>query len=430
MTKDSTKYARWGFLLLFIGAVAAPASALLQTASIDLLKTADEMMQKVVALRGLQPTGPVQKGIKSRQEISDYLARHVREVYDPAELESEGVMLRKLGLIPVDMNYKEFMLKLLSEQVGGYYDPDKKTFFIAGWLPVDEQKPVMVHELTHALQDQHFDLQHLMEADRKLKDDDEVLAHMALFEGDATAVMLDYLLEPAGRTFTQLPNLVFVMRAQFSTMETQFEIFRQAPSFLKETLVFPYSYGSAFLQRVRSNRPWSEVDKIYKDLPASTEQIIHPEKYLDKRDNPLPVEAEDPSPRLGTGWKIAYTNVLGEFSIYLMLKNELSEAQAKNASAGWGGDKVYLVQDKDGASAVWGFSTWDTPDDANEFYEAMRDWLQHRFPKAHASEEPESTFSLVHSGEYNSVRKAGPQVQFVIGLPESESSKIASKPKA
>ncbi len=416
---------RWAVLLLFWLGIALPTSALLlQNASPDLLKIADEVMQNVIRLRGLEPTGPIRKGVTNRAEISRYLNEHIRAHYDENELQSEGKMLQKLGLIPSGMNYKEFMLKLLTEQVGGYYDPEKKTFFIAGWLSADEQKPVMAHELTHALQDQHYDLDRLLAEDRKFQDDDRLLAHMALFEGDATAVMLDYMLQPAGRSFTTLPNLIFVMRSQFSSMDAQFEVFRQAPEYLKETLIFPYAYGATFLQKVRTDRPWSAVDKIYSDLPASTEQIIHPEKYLGTRDNPLTVDMEDPSPRLGNGWKVAYKNVLGEFTLFLMLKDLIPEARAKVAAAGWGGDKIYLLEGKNGVTALFGSTIWDTAEDADEFYQAMSDWLQGRFPKARRMEESTSGFALVHSGEFHSLKRDGLRVQYIIGLPESESAKL------
>jgi hypothetical protein len=412
-------------LLLFCSAIALSTSALLiQDSPSDLLKIADEMTQKVASLRGLEPTGPIQKGVKNREEISQYLREHVRANFDENELQSEGRMLQKLGLIPAAMNYTEFTLKLLTEQVGGYYDPEKKMFFIAGWLPADQQKPVMVHELIHALQDQHFDLNRLLNEDRKLQNDDRLLAHMALFEGDATAVMLDYILEPHGRSFAKVLDLVFVMRSQFTSMETQFEIFHQAPDYLKETLVFPYAYGAAFLQKVRASQPWAAVDKIYSDLPASTEQIIHPEKYMGVRDNPKPVELQDPSPRLGNGWRASYSNVLGEFDLFVMLKLIVPEERARIAAAGWGGDKVLLLENKSGATAIFGSTVWDTPDDADEFYLAMGEWFQGRYPKARRIEESTSGYALVHAGEFHSLKKEGDRVQFIIGLPESDSSKL------
>ncbi len=415
---------RWNVLLLWVG-IAVPAFALaIQESVPDLLKIADEMMVKAVSIRGLKPTGPILKGIKSREEISQYLNEHVRANYSESELQGEGRMLKKLGLIPAEMNYQEFMLKLLTEQVGGYYDPEKKTFFIADWLPADQQKPVMVHELTHALQDQHYDLNRILEGDRKLQDDDRLLAHMALFEGDATAVMLDYILEPAGRNFAQLPDLVFVMRSQFSSMEAQFEVFRQAPVYVKEILLFPYAYGAAFLQKARAAQSWEAVNKIYSDLPASTEQIMHPEKYLGTRDNPRTVSLENPLSRLGNAWKVAYSNVLGEFTISLLLKVHVPEERAKAAAAGWAGDRVYLLEGKNGASGIIGSTLWDTAEDADEFYQAMGVWFQGQYPKARRTEESASGYALVSSGEYHAIKRNGAKVHFVIGLPESDSSKL------
>ena len=121
-----------------LGALALMAAKIRQnTAGPDLVKAADEVLRKVVELRGLAPRQSVAKGVKSREEIARYLNERVREEYDPGELEREGRLLKKLGLLPAEMDYKEFTLKLLTEQVGGYYDPAKKTFFIAGWLPLD-----------------------------------------------------------------------------------------------------------------------------------------------------------------------------------------------------------------------------------------------------------------------------------------------------
>jgi hypothetical protein len=207
-------------------------------------------------------------------------------------------------------------------------------------------------------------------------------------------------------------------------METQFEIFHQSPDYLKETMVFPYAYGASFLQRVRTSQPWAAVDKMYSDLPESTEQIIHPEKYTGVRDHPRPVDLEDPSPRLGAGWHAVYSNVLGEFDLFVLLKLVLPEERSRVAASGWGGDKVVLLENERGATAVFGSTVWDTAGDADDFYLAMADWLQGRYPKARRTEESTSGLSLVHAGEYYSLKKEGDSVQFIIGLPESEASKL------
>ncbi len=422
--KKVSRPLRSAAVLVLILAASLTALALVQeTAPSDLLKTAEEMVQRVSRLRGLEPKSAIQMGVKSRDEIAKFLNERVKEEIDPEELRSEGKVLHILGLIPPTLDYRDFTLKLLTEQVGGYYDPEKKTYFIASWLPVDEQKPVMVHELTHALEDQHFDLGKILKEDRKLHNDDRVLAHQALFEGDGMAVMLNYLLEPAGRDFSSLPDLTFVMR-QYSSMESQFPIFKSAPDFLKETLLFPYGNGASFLQKVwAKSRSWEAVNKIYSDLPVSTEQILHPEKYFDTpRDDPKPVEFEDPSVRLGKDWKTSYKNVFGEFSLDLLLRLQLSEDQSRRAAAGWGGDQVLLLENAAGKSAVFIATVWDTADDVEEFYQAMSDWLQRKYPKARKPSESPNGFSLIQGGEYSSIQRDGLKVQVFVGLPEADSA--------
>lgn len=386
-----------------------------------LMAVADELIPVVARLRSLEPKAPIQKGIKNREEISQYLSQEVSDHYEKSDLKSEGVLLQKLGLIPADMDYAGFTLKLLTEQIGGYYDPEKRAFFIAGWLPVEEQKPAMVHELTHALQDQYFDLNGILQRDRRLHNDDMTLAHQAVSEGDATAVMLDYVLEPSGKTFLQLPDLVLLMRAQLSLVNNQFEVLKNAPDYIKETLVFPYSYGTAFLQKVRAHdAPWSAVDKIYSDLPSSTEQIIHPEKYLGPRDKPKAVEVEDPTSQLGKDWKVTYKDVMGEFSLYLLLRLSLAEETARVAASGWGGDQMILVEENGSRrSAVFMETVWDDQEGADRFYEALSTWLQKRYPQGHKAGESDNGFALVSGGEYQSVRRRATRVRLIVGLPES-----------
>jgi hypothetical protein len=385
----------WFLVLAPVLCVAGSALARRQEATQPdrLLSAADDLIPIVARLRGLAPKAPIQKGVKSREEISLFLKQEVDDHYQKSDLKNQGILLQKLGLIPSDLDYAAFTLKLLAEQVGGFYDPEKKAFFIAGWLPLDEQKPAMVHELTHAVQDQYFDLNAM------------------------------------GRTFLQLPDLVFVGHAQLDVESSQYDVLRTAPEYVKETLVFPYSYGASFLQRVRANnQPWSVVDKIYADPPASTEQIIHPQKYIGPRDAPKVVEIEDPTPQLGKDWKIAYKNVMGEFSLYLLLKLSLSEEAAKTAASGWGGDRVMLVEEgNSGHSAVFLETAWDDQESADRFYEALSGWLKHRYPQANDVGHSANELGLVSGGEYRSVRRHGTTVRLIVGLPQSYSEKFEGK---
>jgi hypothetical protein len=413
-------------LLFFLMAGAAAGARLQAAAQSDkLIEVADSLIPELVRIRGLQPKATITKGIKSRAEISAFLAQEVNKHHEQSQLRTEGILLQKLGLIPADMDYSAFTLSLLAEQVGGYYDPEKKAFFIAGWLPIEEQKPAMVHELTHALQDQYFDLNGMMERDRKAQNDDRSMAHQAIAEGDATAVMLDYMFQPMGKSFLDLPNLVAFMRTQMSLMNDQFEVLKKAPAFLKEMLVFPYSYGTAFLQQLRAHgEPWSAVNKLYADLPSSTEQIMHPDKYAGARDNPVTVDMENPTARLGKGWLVESRNVLGEFFLYLLLKSQLPEDVAQAASGGWGGDQMILVGEAgSNHKAVFVETVWDNQESADRFFTAVSNWLVKRYPQGRKAAESENGFGMISAGEYSAIRRNGIRVRILAGLPESLAEK-------
>jgi hypothetical protein len=410
--------------LILAGTVAASAQ---DTNVTELLKAGDAMTLEVARLRGLEPKSPILKGVKTKAEISRYLNERIQAEYDQGVIEKEGRVLQKLGLIPTGIDYRDFIIKLLTEQVGGFYDSDKKTFFIASWLPLEEQKPVMVHELAHALQDQYFDIDRMMEEDRAAQNDDRMLAHQALVEGDGMVVMLQSILEsdPKKRHFSQLPDLAFIMRMQMTSLQSQYPVFKEAPAFLRETLLFPYGYGASFLQYAWNRDPsWQAVNRIYSDLPASTEQIMHPEKYFVERDAPQKVSGEDFASKLDGNWKISYKSVFGEFSLGLLLSLSLTEERSRRATAGWDGDQVLLLENGQGKDTVYATTVWDTAEDAEKFFVALGEWFRQRFPKTQRSGDSPAGFSIFQDGEFYSVRREGTSVRFIVGIPEADGRKL------
>jgi hypothetical protein len=425
------KYGRWFLLLILVAGMSRGTLALFQDNDAStLLKTADEMVQTVAQIRGLEPKGSIQKGVKSREEISRFLNDLVQKEYSQSELQKEGKMLKKLGLIPASMDYKEFLLKLLGEQAEGFYDPETKTLYIASWTPPDEEKPVMAHEITHALQDQYFDISKTMKEDRAIDNDDRALAHEALREGDAMAVMLNYLLEPAKKSFAQLPDLLTLMRAQMSVSQTRNAVFESAPQYIQENLLFSYGYGSSFLQKVWARDPsWKAIDKLYSDPPSSTEQILHPDKYF-AHDNPKPVQQGNIAAKLGDDWKVAYKNVLGELSIGLLINLQFTETRARRVVNGWGGDEVMLLENGEGKDAVFVNTIWDSAGEADIFFSAMQEWFHQRYPKAKKLKESPEGLSLVQNGEFHFLQREATSIRFIIGLPESDGMKLeAGAPK-
>jgi hypothetical protein len=412
-------------LVILIGLICVEPIAAQQSNETQLINAADALTRTATRLRGLEPKSPIKKGVKSREEILQFLNKKVREDYDPARILQEGKMLQKLGMLPEGTDYQQLILNVLTEQIEGFYDPEQKTFFIASWLPAEGQEPVMIHELTHALQDQYFDVKKILDKARRSENDDRILAQQALLEGDGLVVMFQYLLNPLKRHFSTEPNLAYVMKMQMEASQAQSKILKAAPQFLKETLIFPYGYGAAFLQQIwKQNPSWDAVNKIYSDLPVSTEQIMHPEKYYRNRDNPKPVDAQAFAAQLGSHWKVVYKNVLGEFSLGLFLGLHLNEERAKRSAMGWGGDQVLLLENESSQDAVLIQTEWDTADDSEKFFAAMDEWFRLHYPKDTRINVSPAGFSLVHNGEWSSLRREGTAVRIITGLPESDARKL------
>ncbi|HLV01842.1 MAG TPA: hypothetical protein VKZ59_11285, partial [Acidobacteriota bacterium] len=247
-----------------------------------------------------------------------------------------------------------------------YYDPLEGRFLLADWVAAEEQEEVIAHELTHALQDQHFDLEAILNAD---VNSDQALAHSSVIEGDGILTMLAYLLTPHGRTIADLPDLAELAESTASFSGPEFEKLAEAPLFLREVLLFPYSYGGRFVQTVVRRSDWRGLNDVYSDLPRSSEQILHPEKYLADRDDPVVVQILDFSDYLGRGWSSISDDTLGEVGISILLREKGADIElARDAAEGWGGDSYYLLRGPDGAEALILKTVWDSTYEAEEFF--------------------------------------------------------------
>src|SRR6266436_370946 len=290
-----------------------------------LIAATGEVLKETSELRQLAILRPVQSSTQSRTEIERMLIKNLDEETTPAQMHATEVSLKRLGLAPPDFQYRALMLRVLTEQVAGYYDPKTGEFHLADWIDLDGQRPIMAHELTHALQDQHFNLRRF-ERWPKGDSDAELAAH-ALIEGDASLSMTVYMAK------NPLVALAFV-RAMGSDRSNSKQ-FEQAPRALRESLVFPYLEGSEWATQLYKRGGWSAVTRAFKELPESTEQVLHPEKYF-AHEPPVKVSLPDVGKLLGPRWKRIDYDVNGEWSYYLIIDQFLKSAtESKRAAAGW-----------------------------------------------------------------------------------------------
>ncbi|HEV2761836.1 MAG TPA: hypothetical protein VGV38_02485, partial [Pyrinomonadaceae bacterium] len=320
-----------------------------------------EVLEETSRLRELPVLRPVTSGAQSRADIEQMITRNLNEDTTPEEMRATEVALKKFGLVPPEFRLREFIVKLLSEQVAGYYEPKRQTFYLADWIDVDGQKPVMAHELTHALQDQHFNLRRFEKWPKG--DSDAELAAQALVEGDATLVMTHYI--------AQNPLVAFAMMKSMLGSGAATEQIESAPRALRDTLLFPYEDGMTFARQLQRRGGWPLVSKAYAELPQSTEQILHVEKYF-SREAPVKVHFPNLAQALGAGWRRTDYDVNGEWGYLKIIGEYLTiREESRNAAGGWAGDRYALYERARGGGVVLAQMTvWDTEQDAAEFFEA------------------------------------------------------------
>jgi hypothetical protein len=344
------------------------------------LNSTDEILKVVSRLRALDIKQSVKSSFKTKDEIEQSVIRDLDENTPPEEFAASQKTLLKLGLVTASFRLRDYVVQLLREQVAGFYEPKTQEFYLAAWLPLADQKRVIAHELVHALQDQHFNLRRF-ENWPKGDSDAELAAH-ALVEGEATLVMIEYDFEQSGMKLdmNKIGTLTENMIEQDADSDAKaYPVLANAPKVLKENLQFPYLYGAGFVGAVLKNRSWQALDTTYISLPASTEQIMHPERFL-VRDDPIKIDIPDLRGALGTNWMKADFDVNGEFGYLVTLAEFISKRQARNAAAGWGGDSYVLYENKaTGALVLAQFTTWDTEKDAREFVDAYAERTLKRY---------------------------------------------------
>lgn len=345
----------------------------------DVERSMDRIQAAVVEIRGLTAKEDVPRALLTPQElrqrvIDDFLAEYTDE-----DAQLDVIELSTLGLVAPDYDFKDFYVELLSEQVAGFYDNEvKEMYVVQGESFAGTERLTYAHEYTHVLQDQTYDYEEGLQYNDESceKDTERCAAIQALMEGDASSVELEWFLNYA----TQKDQQEVV---EFYDDYTS-PVYDSAPYFMKEDFIFPYTYGQAFVEKLLDDGGWEAVDEAYQNLPVSTEQILHPEKYPE--DKPIVVDVPDLLTVLGEGWTELDRNVVGEWYTYLILAKgrdvafQMDDEVAKDAAAGWGGDTYVIYHNETSGQTVlvvdW---VWDSVGEAKQFADVFIDYAEARF---------------------------------------------------
>jgi len=312
------------------------------SANDDFIKAADEVLSQMSQILHLPIKEPLKKSLRSKQEIRDYLVREEKEDKDDAQRYADTKALEAFGLIPKGFPLNSFLLDVLTDQVAGLYDPKAKEFYIADWIPADEQRAVMSHELTHALQDQSFGIDSWIKAARP--NDDAELARQSVCEGSAIASMVDYELREQQMSVRDLPDVTPIIRAGAVVEMDKDPKLSNAPGVIRDELLFPYLAGATFSQQfLKAHTGWGDLKLLFANPPASTQQIMHPDLYL-KGVAPEKVSLPDWKGIVPADWKLLEENVIGEFGVEEVLKQFLGQQRADDLSPAWAGDRYAVFE--------------------------------------------------------------------------------------
>jgi hypothetical protein len=309
----------------------------------DFLHTTDEVLADMSKLLGMPLKEPLKKSLRSRDEIRAYVIKAENEDETPEERYADQKEMEKLGLIPKGFPLDSFMVDLLTEQIAGLYDSKTKEFYIADWIEPEDQREVMAHELTHALQDQYYNLDKWRDAAKP--DEDAELARDSVLEGSAVVAMLDYTLQQQGMSVESLGNIN--ISGLLGELDNSSPLMAKAPQFIRDDLTFPYGPGADFTQHVLQLRGgWPAMHTLFDNPPVSTQQIMHPELYMHNV-KPEKVQIPDLGKKLGPKWKKLDENVLGEFGLVEVLKEFVEPKRAEDLAATWDGDRYAVYEQQD-----------------------------------------------------------------------------------
>jgi hypothetical protein len=304
---------------------------------------------------------PIQHEVKrrliSREQVEKYILDKFKESKDVKRMQSEEIVLKKFGLLDRDFQLQPFLVSLLKEQIAGYYDNKTKTVNLLDWVSPEDQKSVLAHELTHALQDQHTDLdkwepdppesmsKNVTEDNERLAIDERDTARDAVLEGQAMAVYVDYTLKPAGKSLLTSPD---VMRTPKDNLDTtgSSPIMDRAPLLLQQSLLFPYRDGLGFEQRLLKDKGAQYAFAGVLDRPPSTSfEIMNPTAYERKVTAPL-LQMPDVHALLDHDYEPYDIGVMGELDVRILTELFGGPDMAAVLTPQWKGGLYYAVQSR------------------------------------------------------------------------------------
>ena len=374
----------------------------------------EKMSADLEEITGLHFSKKVPAAIINKQQLRKFLDERIDVAIKPDDLRAEELTLKMLGLLPQDYDLRAGTVEMLTEQAAAFYDYKKKKLFILDGETGGGQQIALVHELAHALADQNFHLDKYIQD--KALNDDSATARMAVMEGQATWLMTAYMQKGLGGK-PEVPEAVLdLMRRTVEMGATQYDVFSKAPLYVRESLLFPYTEGISFQDAVFRKFGQDAFREVFVRAPVSSQQIIHPEKYLSTQESALP-----PAPRIEKGYRKLAEGTLGEFDFRVLLEPIAGKEQAAELAAHLKGSRYLLAEHKtervsSSTPVLSVISTWESSDEARKFFDLYRQAIQKKSKTFVTATESETLLTGHADAGFFRVTLAGSSVESTEGL--------------
>ena len=367
-------------VLLFIG---LPTARPQHTGAPDvtgrrLFERLDQMVTTVGEISGLRPLKPIRRAPISRQAIRELVKTRLAEDVSTEQIRHEELFLKKFGFVEENFNLAEQLVEVLTEQAAALYDFKTKTLYLATWAPEELQEPALVHELVHALEDQHFNLGKFS---KKSKGADQDLARSAVVEGQASWVMIEYVLRQSGQSMMG-NSLLAAAAAGSSRFEAErYPVYSASPLYLREALLFPYTEGLLFHQAVIEEYGTEGFTRVFRRPPISTQQILLPAAYFEQR---KPTRPALPAIKLSRRFKKTSQGEIGQLDHFILLKQYFREEQAESLAPRWRGGVYRIRETKSRDQGVLFYAVdWERPSDAALYFDLYQQVCRAKWDQMH-----------------------------------------------
>jgi hypothetical protein len=349
----------------------------------------------------------------SREKFKIYVEETIADQIPPEEVQIQELILKRFGLVPDVFDLKKSTVDIITEQAAAFYDFRRKKLFLMEGSAPSSQPVLIVHELAHALADQHYDLAKYI---KRGKSDDASLARMAVMEGQATWLMLESAARKSGQSLTTSTYLADAMSGGADQMITQYPVLAAAPLYIRASLLFPYQQGFRFQQALVAKHGTSSFTMVFERPPLSSQQVLHPEKYIA---NIAGVEAKLPSPARKRDFREIAEGSVGEFDHAVLLEQYGTRQLALELAPKWRGGAFSLVEGKRNKKqqVLLYASEWESEDAAQRMFESYRQVLKGKWKTFVVESEDESSFRGQGDAGPFEVTRRGTRVSSVEGAP-------------